>query len=385
MRMKSDLFELTDEQQMFKEAIRRFCEKEVAPLVEEAEATGNFPIPLFRKMGELGYLCIRYPLELGGGGSDKVTECILSEELNRICAGIAAGLMVQGGLATAPIYRYGSETLKQRILLPAIKGEKIGAFALTEPDVGSDAASLKTRATKDGGDYVLRGSKTFITNGPICDYAIVAATVDPSRKAQGISLFVVEKGTPGFQVTRKLEKVGNRSAETGELLFDECRVPAANMIGDKEGKGFEQIVDTLMSGRITYGGRSTGVAQAAYEATLKYAQERIQFGKPIIEFQVTRFKLAQMAMKIDIMRSYTYRIARLYDKGQKVMREASMVKLFCAETLQDILSQAMQIHGGYGYTMEYPVQRFWRDGRLFTVTEGTSEIHHLVIARESGF
>jgi alkylation response protein AidB-like acyl-CoA dehydrogenase len=209
--------------------------------------------------------------------------------------------------------------------------------------------------------------------------------VDPSRKAQGISLFVVEKGTSGFQVTRKLEKVGNRSAETGELLFDECRVQAANMIGDKEGKGFEQIVDTLMSGRITYGGRSTGVAQAAYEATLKYAQERIQFGKPIIEFQVTRFKLAQMAMKIDVMRSYTYRIARLYDNGQKVMREASMVKLFCAETLQDILSQAMQIHGGYGYTMEYPIQRFWRDGRLFTVTEGTSEIHHLVIARESGF
>jgi alkylation response protein AidB-like acyl-CoA dehydrogenase len=385
MKMKPDLFELTDEQQMFKEAIRRFSEKEVAPLVEEAEATGNFPIPLFRKMGALGYLCIRYPLEMGGGGADKVAECILSEELNRICAGIAAGLMVQGGLATAPIYRFGSEALKERILLPAIRGEKIGAFALTEPDVGSDAASLKTRATRDGDDYVLRGSKTFITNGPICDYAVVAATVDPSRKAQGISLFVVEKGTPGFQVTRKLEKVGNRSAETGELLFDECRVPAASMIGDKEGKGFEQILDTLMSGRITYGGRSTGVAQAAYEASLKYARDRIQFGKPIIEFQVTRFKLAQMAMKIDIMRSYTYRIARLYDKGQKVMREASMVKLFCAETLQEILSQAMQIHGGYGYTMEYPVQRFWRDGRLFSITEGTSEIHHTVIARELGF
>ena len=383
--MKLDLFELTDEQRMFKEAIRRFCEKEVAPLVEEAEATGNFPIPLFLKMGELGYLCIRYPLEMGGGGADKVTECILSEELNRVCAGIAAALMVQGGLATAPVYRFGSEALKQRILLPAIRGEKIGAFALTEPDVGSDAASLKTRAAREGDYYVLRGTKTFITNGPICDYAIVAATVDPSRKAQGISLFVVEKGTPGFQVTRKLDKVGNRSAETGELLFDDCRIPAVNRIGDQEGKGFEQILDTLMSGRITYGGRSTGVAQAAYEATLKYARDRIQFGKPIIEFQVTRFKLAQMAMKIDIMRSYTYRIARLYDQGQKVMREASMVKLFCAETLQEILSHAMQIHGGYGYTMEYPVQRFWRDGRLFSITEGTSEIHHMVIARELGF
>ncbi len=377
--------ELTEEQRMAKEAIRRLVEKEVAPLVEKAEAEGKFPLHLFRRMGELGYLCVRYPLEIGGGGADKVTECILAEELNRICAGIAAGLMVQGGLATAPIYRFGSQELKERILLPAIKGEKIGAFALTEPDVGSDAASIKTRAIRDGDHYILRGSKTFITNGPICDYAVVAATVDPSRKAEGVSLFVVEKGTSGFTVTRKLDKVGNRSAETGELLFDDCRVPKSNLIGDKEGVGFEQIRDTLMSGRITYGGRSTGVAQAAYEASLKYARDRIQFGRPIIEFQVTRFKLAQMAMKIDIMRSYTYRAARLYDAGKRVMKEASMLKLFCAETLQEILSQSMQIHGGYGYTMEYPVQRYWRDGRLFTVTEGTSEIHHLVIARESGF
>jgi len=378
-------FELTEEQRMVKEALRRFVEKEVAPLVEEAEAHGKFPLHLFRRMGELGYLCVRYPLEIGGGGSDKITECILAEELNRICAGIAAGLMVQGGLATLPIYQFGSQELKERILLPAIKGEKIGAFALTEPDVGSDAASIKTRATRDGDHYIIRGAKTFITNGPICDYAVVAATVDPSRKAEGISLFVVEKGTPGFTVTRKLEKVGNRSAETGELLFDDCRISAANMIGDKEGKGFEQIRDTLMSGRITYGGRSTGVAQAAYEASLKYAQDRVQFGRPIIQFQVTRFKLAQMAMKIDVMRSYTYRVARLYDEGHRVMKEASMVKLFCAETLQEILAQAMQIHGGYGYTMEYPIQRYWRDGRLFTITEGTSEIHHTVIARESGF
>ena len=377
--------ELTEEQRMAKEAIRRLVEKEVAPLVEEAEAQGKFPLHLFRRMGQLGYLCVRYPAEIGGGGADKITECILAEELNRICAGIAAGLMVQGGLATVPIYQFGSQELKERILFPAIKGEKIGAFALTEPDVGSDAASIKTRATKDGDHYILRGAKTFITNGTICDYAVVAATVDPARKAEGISLFVVEKGTPGFAVTRKLDKVGNRSAETGELLFDDCRIPAANMIGDKEGKGFEQIRDTLMSGRITYGGRCTGVAQAAFEASLKYAQDRTQFGRPIIQFQVTRFKLAAMVMKIDVMRSYTYRVARLYDDGNRVMKEASMVKLFCAETLQEILAQAMQIHGGYGYTMEYPIQRYWRDGRLFTVTEGTSEIHHTVIARESGF
>lgn len=377
--------ELTEEQQMIQQTIRRFAEEEVAPLVEEAEAQGKFPLQLFRKMGEMGLLCIRYPQELGGGGADKVCECILAEELNRICAGIAAGIMVQGGLATNPIYHFGSPELKERILLPAIRGEKIGAFALTEPDVGSDAASIKTRAIRHGDHYIIRGSKTFITNGPICDYAVVAATVDPERKAHGVCLFVVEKDTPGFIVTRKLEKVGNRSAETGELLFDECRVPASNLIGGQEGAGFDQIRDTLMSGRITYGGRATGLAQSAYEASLKYAKERKQFGRPIADFQVTRFKLAQMAMKIDIMRSYTYRVARLYDATHRVMKEASMVKLFCSETLQEILAQAMQIHGGYGYMMEYPVQRYWRDGRLFSITEGTSEIHHLVIARECGF
>jgi alkylation response protein AidB-like acyl-CoA dehydrogenase len=378
-------FELTEEQLMIRETIRRFVEAEVTPLVEEAEAQGKFPLPLFRKMGEMGLLCIRYPLEMGGGGADKVTECILAEELNRVCAGIAAGIMVQGGLATVPLYQFGSPELKERLLLPAIRGGKIGAFALTEPDVGSDAASIKTKATKDGNHYIIQGSKTFITNGPICDYAVVAATVDPKRKAEGVCLFVVEKGTPGFTVTRKLEKVGNRSAETGELLFDECRVPESNLIGGKEGVGFEQIRDTLMSGRITYGGRATGLAQAAYEASVKYSKERIQFGRPIAEFQVTRFKLAQMAMKIDIMRSYTYRVARLYDVTHRVMKEASMVKLFCGEIVQEILAQAMQIHGGYGYMMEYPVQRYWRDGRLFSITEGTSEIHHLVIARELGF
>jgi alkylation response protein AidB-like acyl-CoA dehydrogenase len=378
-------FDLTEEQQMIRDTVRRFAQDEVVPLVEEAEEHGKFPLQLFPKMGEMGLLCIRYPLELGGGGADKVSECILAEELNRVCAGIAAGLMVQGGLATNPIYRFGSDEMKEQYLLPAIRGEKIGAFALTEPDVGSDAASITTKAIKDGDDYVIQGTKTFITNGPICDYAVVAANVNPEKKALGVSLFVVEKGTPGFSVARKLDKVGNKSAETGELVFEDCRVPARNLVGGKEGAGFEQIRDTLTSGRITYGARCTGVAVAAYEAALKYAKERSQFGRPIVQFQVTRFKLAQMAMKIDIMRTYTYRVARLYDAGQRVAKESSMVKLFCSETMEDILAQAMQIHGGYGYMMEYPIQRYWRDGRLFTITEGTSEIHHLVIARELDF
>ena len=377
-------FELTEEHRMFQKFIRDFAEKEIAPLVDEAEEKNIFPQQLFKQMGEMGFLCPRYPEELGGGGGDKITEIIMAEELNRINAGSAASLMVQGGLSTQPIYRYGSQEQKERILMPAIKGEKIGAFALTEPDSGSDAASIKTRAVKEGDEYILNGTKIFITNGPICDYAVVAAYTDPSKRGEGISLLIVEKGTPGFSVSRKLDKVGNRSIETGELVFEDCRVPAENLIGGKEGGGFKMLADTLTSGRITYGGRCTGTAQAAYDLTAQYAKERIQFGKPIVKFQNTRFKLAEMAMNIDIMRSYTYRVACMYDQGKKVQKEASMVKLFTAETLQKILADSMQIHGGYGYMMEYPIQRYWRDGRLFTITEGTSEIQRLVIARELG-
>ena len=375
-------FELSEENRIFRDAIRDFARKEVAPLVDEAEETGVFPKQLFRMMGEQGFLCTRYPIELGGGGGDKITECIMVEELNQVCSGIAAALMAQSGLATQPIYKYGSEELKQEFLIPAIKGEKIGAFGLTEPDVGSDAASIRTRAVRDGDSYVINGTKMFITNGPICDYVVVAAYTDPSKRGVGINLFVVEKGTPGFTVSRKLDKVGNKSAETGELVFEDCRVPATRMIGEKEGGGFVQLADTLISGRITYGARCTGTGQAAYDLTVQYAKERVQFGKPIIKFQNTRFKLAEIATDVDVMRTYTYRVAWMYDQGKNVRKEAAMVKLFTAEIVQKILNQCMQIHGGYGYMMEYPIQRFWRDGRLYTITEGTSEIQRLIIAKE---
>jgi alkylation response protein AidB-like acyl-CoA dehydrogenase len=336
-------------------------------------------------MGQHGFLCPRYPLELGGGGGDKITECIMVEEVCRVNAGVAAALLAQSGLATQPIYHYGSDEQKEAFLVPAIQGEKIGAFGLTEPDSGSDAASIRTRVVRDGDGYVINGTKMFITNGPICDYVVVAGYTDPSKRGAGINLFIVEKGTPGFNVARKLDKVGNRSAETAELVFEDCRVPATMMIGEKEGGGFGQLADTLLSGRITYGARCTGTAQAAYDLTVKYAKERVQFGSPIIKFQNTRFKLAEIAMYVDIMRSYTHRAAWMYDQGMNVRKESSMVKLFTSETLQKILGDCMQIHGGYGYMMEYEIQRHWRDGRLFTITEGTSEIQRMVIARESGF
>jgi alkylation response protein AidB-like acyl-CoA dehydrogenase len=382
--MASQHYELTEEQRIFLDMINDFAAKELAPLVEEAEAKGETPTQLFKTMGQMGFLCPRYPVELGGGGGDKIMECILVEQLTRVCAGFAGAVVAHSGLGTMPIYQYGSDEQKERFLIPAIKGEKIAAFGLTEPNVGSDTASLQTKALKDGDNYVINGTKMFITNGPICDYVIVAAYTQPEKRGWGINLFIVEKGTEGFSVSEKLDKVGNHSSETGELVFTDCVVPAANLIGGQEGGGFKQLEDTLVSGRITYGARCLGNAQAAYDLTSDYAQQRVQFGKPISKFQSISFKLAEMAMHIDIMRSYTWRTARLYDQGVNVKMEASMVKLFCSETVQKILGDAMHIHGGYGYMMEYDIQRHWRDGRVFTVTEGTSEVQRMVIARELG-
>jgi alkylation response protein AidB-like acyl-CoA dehydrogenase len=378
-------FDLSEEHVIFQKTIRNFAEKEIAPLVDEAEATETYPVHLFKRMGDLGFLGVSYPEEYGGAGADKITECICIEEICRVSSGVGAGIVVQCGVGTLPIFKYGTEEQKQKYLIPAIKGEKIAAFALTEPNAGSDAASISTRAIRDGNDYVINGAKGFTTNGPIADYILVAAYTDPSRRGEGISLFIVEDGMAGFNKGNRLRKVGNLCAETGEPFFEDCRVPKSSLLGEEEGGGFAKLEDNLRSGRITYGARCTGVAQAAFEAALSYAKERVQFGRPIIEFQVNRFKLAEMAMQIDIMRHMTYRAAWIYDQGKPCKKESSMVKLFCSESLQKITSDAMQLHGGYGYMMEFPIQRYWRDGRLFTVTEGSSEIQHMVIARELGF
>lgn len=253
-------FDLTEEQKMFWEAIAEFCDKEIAPLVDEAEAKEEFPYPLFRKLGALGFLCCRYPEQYGGAGADKVSECIYMEELNRVCSGIASSLLAQATLATSPIMDFGTEDQKQKYLVPAIKGEKIGCFALTEPNAGSDAASITSKAVRDGDQYVINGRKIFITNATCADYCIVAAYTDPTRRGSGISLFLVDKGTPGFEVTRKLEKAGLRAADTGEIVFEDCRVHRDQLIGGLEG-GFNQVVKTLVGGRISYGGRCAGVAR----------------------------------------------------------------------------------------------------------------------------
>lgn len=371
-----------EEHLIFQEQIRRFCETEMAPLVDEAERTQTFPRHLFRRMGELGYLCIRYPEEFGGAGADKITECVLREEISRVCQGFASSLSAHSHLSTFPIYRTGTEDQKQEYLIPAVKGEKIGSFALTEPDAGSDTKSIRSTAVRKGDHYVLRGSKTFITNSPFADYLLTAAYTDKGRGYHGISLFLVDKGTPGMTI-RKLEKEGIRSSDTGEVSFEDCPIPADHLLGEREGT-FKLIMETLSEGRIGVSANMVGVAQAAYEAALRYARERTQFGRPIGKFQAVAHKLADMATRIRAARLMVYSAAHLLDRGKPCTMEASAAKLFSSETAVEVAREAIQIHGGYGVMSEYPVSRYLRDALVYTIGEGTSEIQRNIIAKQIG-
>lgn len=377
-------YELNEEQKAFQKRVREIYEREVSPLVEEYERKEAFPVQLYPILGAEHLLCLRCPKEYGGPGLDKVSECITVEELNRICVGIGASIMVQGGLATDPILHFGSEELKQKYLSPAVRGEKIGAFALTEPNAGSDASGIRTTAVKHGNIYRINGTKTFITNGSICDFVTVAAYTDPSKRGTGINLFVVERGDSGFSVIKKLKKLGNHSSDTAELAFDDCDVPKERMLGEQEGGGLMQLEGTLKSGRLTYGARSTGVGQAAFEATLSYVKETRRNGQFLARSQAIRFMLAEMAMSMEAMRYMTYRGAWLFDQGLATMKDASVVKLFCSEVVQSVVQKAMAIQKREGLKADNPIQRFLRDGRLSKIPEGTSEIQHLVIASGLG-
>jgi alkylation response protein AidB-like acyl-CoA dehydrogenase len=375
-------FRLDEEQEAFRLAVRGFAEKELAPRVEELEARETFPLDLFRQLGTLGYLGVGYPETYGGSGGDMVMRCLLIEEIARVNCGFAAALLAHVGLGCIPILRFGTEAQKQDYLVPALRGEKLGCFGLSEPDSGSDAASIRTTAERRGDEYVINGSKMFITNGNIADYCLVAAYTDRSRRGAGISMFIVDTRTPGFSVSRKLKKTGHHTSETAALTFEDLRVPASALLGGVEG-GFTQVTGTLEGGRITHAARSVGVSQAALEAALGYARERIQFGQPIAKFQAIKFKLARMAMEVETARLAMLRAAWLFDRGY-CMREAAMAKLFASEVAQRVTWEAVQIHGGYGYIAEFPVERFWRDARLMTITEGTTEIQLTIIARELG-
>lgn len=373
---------LREDQRVFRETFCKFAEKEIAPLVPEAEETETFPLELFPKMGELGYLCPRYDERYGGAGIDKVTEVLMREELSCISQGIASTWSAHSHLGTFPIYHWGREAQKQKYLVPAIKGEKIFAFGLTEPNAGSDVKAIETTARRQGDFYIINGRKIFITNGNICDYLTLIAYTDKKQGYRGISIFIVEKGTPGFIVTRKLKKEGVRSSETAELLFEDCRIPQENLIGE-EGS-FYKVMETLNEGRIGVAGNCVGMARGAYEAALKYAQERVQFGRPIAQFQAIAFKLADMAMEIEAARLLVWHAAWMMDAGQNPIREASMAKLFASEVAVRVSREAMQIHGGYGQMREFPVGRFHRDALVYVVGEGTSEIQRQIIAKQLG-
>ena len=376
-------FELTKEQEMLRAAMRDFANQEIAPLVAEAEENEKFPVHILPKMGELGYLGILYPPEYGGAGAGKIEECIAVEELGRVCLGIAGGIMTQSSIATSSIYHHGSQDLKERYLIPAIKGEKNAAIALSEPNAGSDLGAIETKARKDGDEYIIDGNKTYVSNGPIADFVLTAAYTDHSKgRKEGISLFVVDTDRPGLS-RQKMRKFCLRSSETAELNYIGVRVPEASLVGE-EGHGFPYLMESLAGGRITHSARSLGMSIAAYEASLHYSKIREQFGQPIGKFQAIAFKLARMAAEIDSSRWLTYHAAWLYDQGRRCVKEAAIAKLYTSESAQRIAGEAMQIHGGFAFMEESPIHRYFRDARLGTTVEGTSEVQQMIISKEIG-
>ncbi|WP_462138004.1 acyl-CoA dehydrogenase family protein [Candidatus Mycalebacterium sp.] len=375
-------FELSDEQKLFQETLADFCTNEIEPLVEEHEKEEKFPEQIFPMLGEMGFLGIMYPEEYGGVAMDKITDCVFAEEMGKVWSAAAMAVNAHIGLACFPVYKFGTEDQKQKYLVPGLKGEKIGALGLTEPGAGSDARSIRSQAVKEGGKYILNGAKTWITNGSMADFSIVAAYTDKTKKGEGISIFIVEKDFPGFSVSNKIHKLGHRAADTAELIFENCEIPEENLLVG-EG-GFGSAMETLLGARITHAAKSVGLAQAAFEYALQYSKERETFGKPISKHQEISSKLATMAVKIEAARNLVYKAAWLYSNEKPVLKEASMAKLYSAEVVQWVSSEAIQVLGGYGYSVEYKAERFFRDARLSSITEGTSEIQRLVIARELG-
>lgn len=378
-------FQLSEEQIMLRDTVRRWCKEEVAPLAQQAEEEGAFPIHVLHRAGELGFLCVDYPEAFGGGGMDLLTECLVAEEIGRYGGvGIGGSLMVQSGLGTRLILAHGTDEQCQKYLVPATRGEKIAAFALTEPNAGSDVASIATTAVRQGDHYVLNGSKVFITNGTVADFSCVAAYTDKSKGPKGgMSVLIVDEGAHGFTAV-KMNKHVSRSSDTAEYFFDDCKVPAANLVGE-EGQGFGYVMETLYPGRVSHAARSVGLAQACLDLSLQYATQRVQFGRPISKFQAIKFKLAEMASSIEAARRLTHWAAWCVDTRTPGYRAAaSSAKLFASEVAQQVSSEAMQIFGGYGITKDYPIYSIFAGLRLATVTEGTSEIQKLIIARELG-
>jgi hypothetical protein len=374
-------FSLSEEQRLLRQTVRDFAESELRPHSREWDEKQEFPREVFTKLGELGLMGVVWPTEYGGSGMTTVDYAIVMEELARIDAGVALSVAAHNSLCSGHIFLAGSEEQKKRYLTPLAKGEKVGCWGLTENSAGSDAGGTKTIAVREGEAWVLNGSKTFITNGRHADIAVVMAVTDKAKGKKGISAFVVERGAKGFRAGKKEDKLGVRSSDTSELIFEDCRVPAANLLG-REGHGFIDTLRILDRGRIGIAAFSLGIAQACLEASMGYARSRRQFGHPIADFQAIQFKIADIATKVAAARLLTWRAAALRDTGQEHTAESSMAKLFASEAAVEVALDAVQIHGGYGYVKEYPVERYLRDSKLGTIGEGTSEVQRLVIARE---
>ncbi|MBW1612463.1 MAG: acyl-CoA dehydrogenase family protein [Deltaproteobacteria bacterium] len=376
-------FILSEEQKMLRETLRRFAEKEIKPLVEEYNEKEEYPDVVFKRCAEMGLLGILMPEKYGGSGPDALGACLFMEELSRIDGGIAASTLHQVSLGMPPIYLMGTEEQKMKYLVPAVKGEIKICFALTEPNGGSDNLSMRTTAKKEGRFYILNGSKTFSTNGGISDLLCVACKTDPEKGSKGISVILVDKDTPGFHVGKKIRKIGWHTSNTVELFFEDCKVPATNLIG-KEGTGFLALMKTLYLGRILWSCYCIGIAQGAFEEALSYAKEREAFGKPIHKYQAIAFMIVDMAKEIDVARTYAYQAAAMYNQGIQCDYEASIAKLHASEMVERVTSKAVQIHGGYGFCKEYPVSRFFCDARIGQIGEGTSEIMKIIISRKLG-
>ncbi|WP_431803012.1 acyl-CoA dehydrogenase [Halobacillus andaensis] len=373
-------FSLTEEQEMLRKMVRDFAKNEVEPTAAERDEEERFDREIFDKMAELGLTGIPWPEEYGGIGSDFVSYVIAVEELSRICASTGVTLSAHISLASWPIYKFGTEQQKKTFLAQLASGEKLGAYALSEPGAGSDVSSMRTQAKLDGDHYVLNGSKVWITNGGVGDIYVVFAKTDPDAGSRGVSAFIVEKGTPGFMFGKKEKKLGIRSSPTTELIFDNCRIPKENLLGD-EGQGFKIAMMTLDGGRNGIAAQALGIAQGALDESVNYAKEREQFGKPIAQHQGISFKLADMATEIEAARLLTYQAAYLESEGKPYAKASAMAKLYAGDAAMRITVEAVQVHGGYGYTKDYPVERYMRDAKITQIYEGTNEIQRLVIGR----
>lgn len=372
-------FDLTEDHIMMRKMVRDFAEKECGPGAGERDETEEFSVEIWKKAGALGLAGITFPEEYGGVGADYISYAITVEELSRVDAAVGVTISAHASLCCNPIAMFGTEAQKIKYLIPLASGEKLGAFGLTEPMAGSDASGTRTTAVRDGNDYILNGSKIFITNAYYADVYVVTAQMDKSKGNKGIAAFILEKGMPGFSFGKKEKKMGIRSSATYELVFEDVRVPAENLLG-AEGQGFKIAMQTLDFGRIGIASQALGIAQGAYEQALKYTKEREQFGKPISSFQNTAFKLADMATQIEAARLLIYQSAYLASQHRPVGKASAMAKLFASETAMAVTTMAVQLHGGYGYTRDYPVERMMRDAKITEIYEGTSEIQRIVIS-----